>query len=141
MSGPTRGMVAGQAIQTQAQTKEYDEGFERTFGERKRARGRFRWNPETNQTEPIDADWTDAETRAQVSTEEIVYGDAKATDGTPINTRKRHREYLQRNGLAMMGDFSDGYRESVAKSKERADDKHRREIVERAFYKSRGDIK
>lgn len=135
MSAPKRGMVAGQAITTQAQTKEFDEGYRRIFGEAKPRRGRYRYDSDAGRVVEVGADWTDADERARVPTEEIIYGNGIATDGTPINTRKRHREYLRANGLAMSGDFSPEYRERNARNAERADDKARRETVERAYYK------
>lgn len=138
MSGPTRGMVAGQPIQTGATSDEYREAHDRIFGkDRKPQRGRYVFVEELGKCVPVGEDWSDTPRRAQVPTEEIVYGNAKATDGTPINSRKKHREYLKRNGLAMANDFSEGYRERVKKSREEKDSKHLRETVERAFYKSR----
>ncbi len=137
MSGPTKGMVAGKPIKTGDASKEFDEGFDRTFGARVRTRGRFTYTQDGQPlAEPVQVgeDFTGAERRAQNSTEELVYGNTKALDGTPINTRKRHREYLQRNGLAMASDYSPEYQEREAKSKELKDDKQRRETVERAIY-------
>lgn len=138
MSGPTRGMVAGKAITTQAQTEEFDAGFDRTFGERKKVRGRFVWDPERREMVAVGEDWSDAPRRAETPTEELTYGNGVATDGTPINSRKKHREYLQRTGLAMASDYGPDFGERVEKSRERQEDKQRREVVERAFHKSRG---
>lgn len=135
MSEPKRGMVAGQPIQTGELTQAYEDGFARTFGERKPERGRFVYSAELGKCISVDEAWTDAERRAPVATEELVYGEAKATDGTPINTRKRHREYLQRHGLAMAGDFSDDFRERVHKERERREDAERRETIGRVVHK------
>ena len=33
------------------------------------------------------------------------YDGLRATDGTPIDSRTKHREYMKRNGLAMVDDF------------------------------------
>lgn len=134
MSNPTRGMVAGQAITTQAQTKEFDEGYERVFGAvRKPCRGRFVYRD--GQAVNVDEDWTDAERRAQTSTEELTYGGAVATDGTPINSRKKHAEYLKREGLCMAGDFSDNWRANYHASEDRKETKQLREIVDRSVHK------
>lgn len=139
MSGPTKGMVAGKPIQTGAQSKEFDEGYERVFGSERRTRpGRIVY---TRGGEPlpepivVGEDWDDGESRAPVSTEELVYGGAKATDGTPINTRKRHREYLKANGLCMAADYSKEYQEKEAARRERHEDKATREMVERNAHK------
>lgn len=144
--GPTKGMVAGKAITTNAQTKEFDEGYDRIFGERKPTpRGKFRWNPETKSMEQVGADWTDAEKRAPNSTEELVYGGLRATDGTPIDSRTKHREYMKANGLAMDSDFKE-HRVKAAQRREevlsgRADSKERREIIGRALHEARGKRK
>jgi hypothetical protein len=83
----------------------------------------------------VGADFTGAESRALTPTEELTYSNARATDGTPINTKRRHREYLKQNGLAMAADYSPQYQEREAARRERHEDKERREIVERAAHK------
>lgn len=80
-------------------------------------RRRYRYDEATKQMVEVGADWTDAERRAPVPTEELTYGGAVATDGTPINTRKRHREYMQQNGLAMVGDYTEHW-QKAAKERE-----------------------
>lgn len=128
-------MVAGQSITTQAQTKEFDAGYERIFGkERKPCRGRF--VVRDGQTVDVAEDWTDAEARAQTVTEELAYGNlGKTTDGVDVSSRKKHREYLKSTGLALAGDFSQEYQQKEAARRERHEDKERREIVERNVYK------
>lgn len=98
------------------------------------SRHRYVWDNETKSLVEVGADWTDAPRRADTGTEELIYGNAVATDGTPINTRKRHREYLQRNGLAMASDYSPDYQAREARRREMSEDRSRRETVERAFY-------
>lgn len=67
------------------------------------------------------------------------YEDAPpATDGTPINSRARHREYMRVNGLAMESDYRE-HRQQKAKERESlftdgGDHKARREAVARAAY-------
>lgn len=143
MSGPTKGMVAGQQITTGAQTKEFDEGYERVFGhDRKPQRGRFRYDAEAGQCVEVGADWTDAERRAATATEEIVYGNTQATDGTDLSSRKKHREYMKQNGLAMVSDFKEHWQ---TKKKERenfhgpngTNTKRIKESVAQAFHKLR----
>lgn len=117
MSGPTKGMVAGQPIRTGAQTKEFDEGHERTFGERKPVRGRFVYTqggdplPEPIQ---VSGDFTGAERRAPKTTEELTYGGARATDGTDISSKRKHREYMKQNNLAMADDYKQTWAKSQA---------------------------
>jgi hypothetical protein len=81
--------------------------------------------------EPIEVseDWTNAERRAPAATEELVYGGAQATDGTPINTRKRHREYLASKGLAMASDYSPEYLARAKAEKQR----NFKEAIARAY--------
>lgn len=69
-------------------------------------RRRYRFNEETNTLEEVPNDYTGADRRAQTATEELTYGGLQATDGTPINTRRRHREYMKTNSLALVGDFT-----------------------------------
>lgn len=71
------------------------------------SRRRYRYSPELKEVVEISPDWTDAERRAPVVTEELVYGNAgTATDGTPLNSRSKHREYMKQNGLAMASDYA-----------------------------------
>lgn len=134
MSEPKRGMVAGRPITTQAQTSEWDEGYERIFGrDRKHVRGRFVYRD--GQAINVDEDWTDAERRAQTATEELIYSGVKATDGTPINTRRRHREYLKQNGLCMASDYSPEYQANEAARRDRQETKEYREQASRDVYK------
>jgi hypothetical protein len=104
MSAPKRGMVAGQPIQTGAQTKEFDEGYERVFGKGGGERGRFIYRD--GQMVNVDADWTDAERRAQTATEELVHGKTQTTDGVDISSRKKRREYMQALGVTDSSDYS-----------------------------------
>ena len=61
-----------------------------------------------------------------------------ATDGTDIGSRRKHREYMKKNNLAMADDYKG---EWATAAKERAairsgehDRKARKEAVERALY-------
>jgi hypothetical protein len=135
MSGPTKGMVAGQPITTGAQTKEFDEGYERIFGtDRKPIRGRFVYCPERGECVEVGADWTDTERRAQTITEELVYGKIQSTDGEDLSSRKKHREYMKRNGVTLASDYSDEYRQRAESRKEMQESKTVREAVERAWH-------
>lgn len=188
MSAPTKGMVAGKAIQTGAQTKEWDEGFERTFGpkvyftrcascdmalceedqgelicgtcnalppeqlkqlherlndeERRRKRGRFVYTSNGSPLpEPIQVgeEWRNPGHCASLKSEEEVYGSlGTATDGTRLDTRKRHREYMKANNLTIDTDFK-GTWEKAAEYRERMskgdfDHHSRRETIARAAY-------
>ena len=68
------------------------------------------------------------------------YQDLRASDGTPIDSRTKHREYMKKNNLALTGDFKNEWSQA-AKEREAiragAPDRERkrdvREAVERAI--------
>lgn len=68
---------------------------------------RYRWSDELKQLVEVDPDWTGAERRAPVATEELTYGGLTATDGTPINTRRRHAQYMAANNLSLVSDWQE----------------------------------
>lgn len=137
MSAPTKGMVAGRPIQTGTVTEEYESGFDRTFGERKKERGRWVYTAEGPVR--VGEDWTPADRQAPRRSEEEVYGRVAATDGTDLSTRRRHREYMKANGLAMHSDYTETW-EKAKKQRDniaaggKFDTERRREAVARAMY-------
>lgn len=66
------------------------------------------------------------------------YENTAATDGTDIGSRKKHREYMKKNGLAMQSDFSGEWgraeKERAAIRSGEADRKARKEAIERAIH-------
>lgn len=64
------------------------------------------------------------------------YDGVKATDGTDISTRKKHRDYMKRNNLATVDDFS----QTWAKSQKERESYYtqggsiKRSDIERAMY-------
>lgn len=136
MSGPTKGMVAGQAIQTQAQSKEFDEGYERTFGKGTKERGRFVYRD--GQMVRVDADWTDAERRALTTTEGIEYSNAVTTDGVDISSRKKRRDYMAATGVTDASDFGPGYAERRKKDAEKANDRQRKSDLVESYKQLKG---
>lgn len=128
MSAPKRGMVAGQAIITQAQSAEYDDGYERIFGkDRKPQRGRFVWSKEAQAMVEVGADWDDAPRKAPHVTEEIIYGNLRTTDGVDISSRRKRREYMRATGVTDSSDFSPGFYERVKKDKRNEQDRQRKQ--------------
>lgn len=142
MSNPTKGMVAGKPIQTGAQTKEFDEGFERTFGERKPVRGRFVYTQGGRPLEEpiqVDADWKQADVGPSLKSEEEVYGSVSpATDGTRLDSKRRHSQYMKDNNLTIDSDFKQTWAEAEQRRARVSvgdfDHKARREALERAAY-------
>lgn len=82
----------------------------------------------------VDEDWSNKSPRAQTATEELVYGNLTTLDGTPINSRKKRREYMKARGLADADDFSDSWRESLKREREAASDRHLTQSLGRAVY-------
>jgi hypothetical protein len=122
-------MVAGQPIATGAQTKEFDEGYERVFGKGTKERGRFVYRD--GQMVRVDGDWTDAERRAQTSTEGIEYSNAVTTDGVDISSRRKRRDYMTATGVTDSSDFSREYIEGRKKDAEKTNDRQRKtDLVE-----------
>jgi hypothetical protein len=65
-----------------------------------------------------------------------------APDGTIIDSRKKHREYMKRTGLTTVDDFKGTWDAAAAKRAEYFTGQHdkqaRREAVERAMERSNG---
>lgn len=119
MSGPTKGMVAGQPIKTGAQTREYDEGHERIFGkDRTPTRGRFVYSEEHHGMIQVGSDWEPTDRAgAPRKSEAEIYGNDVAQDGSDISSKKRRRDYMKREGVADTSDFTGGYWEKKVKER------------------------
>lgn len=104
-------------------------------------RRRYRFNEETHSLEEVPNDYTGAERRAPKATEELTYGGLKATDGTPLDSKRKHREYMQRNGLALSSDYTETIAKDSVQRVRRAhgelDRAERRETIGRALHESR----
>jgi hypothetical protein len=101
-------------------------------------RRRYRYDPELKAVVEIGSDWTDVERRAPAATEELTYGGMRATDGTDISSRKKHREYLKATGYAMASDFTESGKTAAAEREKFFRGEHRdptiREDIGRALY-------
>lgn len=66
------------------------------------------------------------------------YDGLRATDGTPIDSRAKHREYMHRHGLAMADDFKGVWAKADARRAEFSttggDHAARRATVERVIH-------
>jgi hypothetical protein len=95
-----RGMVNNEPIVSQAQTKAFDEGYERTFGDRKPQRGRFIYDPAQGKCVPAD-DYRAPERAADAPIlSGRFYENTAATDGVDIGSRAKHRAYMKDRGRA-----------------------------------------
>lgn len=106
----------------------------------------FHWDPETNSlVEGPGPRRVDGSGDGWRFSDRIYSGTPfKAPDGTVINSKKKHREYMKRTGLTTADDFKQTW---AQKAEERAafykgegyDRKARREAVERAMEKIHGN--
>lgn len=63
------------------------------------------------------------------------YDGLRATDGTPIDTRRKHRDYMKAHGLTTADDFTETWKKAEADRKRLgAPSKERREEIGRALY-------
>lgn len=69
------------------------------------SRRRFRWNPELGQLEELASDWMPTP-RLEIAPDSH-YDGLRATDGTDIGSRRKHREYMRIHGLTTADDFKD----------------------------------
>lgn len=65
------------------------------------------------------------------------YDGLRATDGAPINSRKKHREYMRANDLTTMDDFKSTWKKEEVTRQDRmaGKDPTRRKDVEAALHK------
>lgn len=105
-------------------------------------RGRRRWvytEGGVPLAEPVEVgeEWAGAERGPVKTSEEEIYGHLRATDGTVLDTRTKHRQYMKDNGFTMHSDYTEHFARAA---KERAriraggafDTERRREAVRRA---------
>lgn len=70
-------------------------------------RRRYRWDEKSKALVEISSDWTPTP-RVYVQTDAQFEG-ARSAEGEDISTRKRHRAYMKRRGLAMAADFEQSW--------------------------------
>ena len=63
------------------------------------------------------------------------YAGLRATDGTPIDTRTKHREYMKKNNLTTVDDFKDHFEREERRriSFQQGEDAERRADIVRAL--------
>lgn len=121
-------------------SKEYDEGHERTFGSPRgdSKGGRWKWSKELSKLievgGPEDVGEEDLARNAPIMCDRFMEG-KKAPDGTDISNRTRYREYKKRAGVTDASDYGDDYGDRVRAARERKADKALTESLERSFYK------
>lgn len=79
-------------------------------------------------------DWTEKPPTLMVYGESH-YDGARATDGTPIDTRRKHREYMKAHGLTTADDYTETWKKAEKDRKNiGAPNRERREQLGRAMY-------
>jgi len=131
-----RGTAAGEPIVSQARTREFDEGYDRTFGDHPPIRGKWVMTPHGL----VPADEYVPESRALDAPVMVgrFYENMTAQDGTDISTRARHRAYMREKGLTTIDDYKGEWAKAQEKRAEIAQgkmpSKTRREAIARKMY-------
>jgi hypothetical protein len=88
-------------------SSQFDDGHTRIFGsERQPQRGKWVVDPKTGELIDI-GEYVPPEpepSKLQINTD-MHYAGIRATDGTPLESRRAHQEYMRANGLALADDF------------------------------------
>lgn len=99
-----------------------------------RRRWRYLPNPETGVIEAVEiGDDVPCTPRVQLQTG-AHYEGLQATDGTPIDSRQKHREYMKRNNLALADDFKETWanapKQAAREESQRLDADFKRTVYE-----------
>lgn len=97
----------------------------------------------------VGSDWTGAERRAQTATEELVYGKVgNVAAGYTIDSRRKFKEYMRREGVAHASDYSAEHYAKKQSERQQArtpgsgyDGARRKEAIHRAVQRLRGEGK
>jgi hypothetical protein len=139
-----RGMVVGEPVVSQAQTKEFDEGYERTFGKPDGSAKGGRWVWDAQAKKLVSAEEyvpPEAKRGAGIMVDRFMEGD-RAPDGTDIGSRQKRKAWMAATGNADFSDFK-GARERRAKEEaarkrgEFKPDKPLRDLIGRELYKQK----
>ena len=76
------------------------------------ARRRFIWDRELDTLVEVTPDYEQPgrDDARNILASDAIYDGLRASDGTPIDTRTKHREYMRRNGLTTIDDFTDTWK-------------------------------
>ena len=129
-----RGTAAGEPVVSQARTPEFDAGYDRTFGDKPPERGKWVMTP--NGLVPAD-EYVPPEHKVEIMVDRFYEG-VKATDGTDIGSRRKHRAYMKERGLTTADDYTNEWAKAQEKRAEIAQgkmpSKTRREVIARRLY-------
>lgn len=124
-------------IRTRTVTPEYEEGFDRAFGLDRPTRkpGRTTYVFRDGKLVEVGGDW-------QETPRPPVFGDShydglRASDGTDLSSRTKHREYMKANGLALADDYKETWANAAKnRAAPTSRDPERREQIGRALYEA-----
>ena len=121
-----RGMVVGEQIVSQANSKAYADGYDRIFGaDHKPQRGRWSFGSAERTSRAIDAPVI-----ADRIHEGTVFDDGDRV--RDIGSRRKRREFVREKGLEDASDASREWREAQVRDREREDNRKRHEAMEKA---------
>lgn len=129
-----RGTAAGEPVVSQANTKEFAEGHERVFGNKRAQRGKWIWDAEQEKLVPADEYRPPERALDAPIMSGRFYENQAMTDGTPVGSRRRYAQWLKDHDATHASDYSDGFRARLHKERERTQEKEIRETVGRTVY-------
>jgi hypothetical protein len=110
-------------------SSEFDRGYASTFACSEPQRGKWRVDPKTGELIEYGAP-PPAEAKLQINTD-THYADLRATDGTPIDSRRKHQEYMHANGLCLADDFKESMPKLKAEREQRLEGSHPEQVKDR----------
>jgi hypothetical protein len=119
-----RGMVNGEPVVSQANSKAYADNYERIFGkDHKPQRGRWSFG---------SSDDTRKALHAPIIADRIHEGTVSPIDGSDIGSRAKRRAHMRAHGVEDATDATPEWRESIKRQQEREDDRGRRAAMDAA---------
>lgn len=133
-----RGSVVGEQIVSQANTEQFRDGYERTFGERKPQRGRWIYDSEQGRCVPADEYRAPAAKCGTGIMADRVHEGTFYDDGervVDIGSRQKRRAFMRERGVQDATDCSKAWLESRHKSQQRELDRRVDGAAEQAMRK------
>lgn len=131
-------MSTGADPKTQPVTVAYEEGYDRIYGaDKKPTRGKWVWDSRVNKLVAAE-EYVPPERAcdAPIMVDRFYEG-ARASDGTDIGSRQKHRAYMKEHGLTTVDDFTETWKKDAARreqSRAGVPNPQRREQLGRALY-------
>jgi len=133
-----RGTAADEPVVSKARTKEFEEGYERLFGDHPPIRGKWVYDESTQTLVPVENYVSPPRALDAPVMVGRFYENTQATDGTDIGSRARHKAYMHDNGLTTVDDYKQTWQKAAEHRAEAQQghlpDPKRREVLERRFW-------